>query len=151
MKQTVITTKQLSQNSDKKKIEYIVKASKIGEDTLHKKLTPLLENDSVLKVKYLISCTKKYCFTEGVLKDEPEQKRRRPFGELKFDSETPCHFLLKKLVITVMLAKKNKIYKIKNAINILVNGEMRFYHNLLERKMISWFADIIKIEKRIFI
>ena len=47
---------QLPQNRDKKRIESIIKVRKIREDTLQKKLAPLMEHDSKLKVKYHLSC-----------------------------------------------------------------------------------------------
>ena len=73
---------------DKKNIESIIKASKMREETLHKKSTPLLENNPELEVKYHLSCTDKYCSTKAVLRNEPAQKTRRRSDELKFDPKT---------------------------------------------------------------
>ena len=57
---------QLSQNREGKRIECIIKASKIWKDTLDK-LVHLLEIDPELKVKYHLSCADKYCSTKVVL------------------------------------------------------------------------------------
>ena len=66
---------QLSQNRFKNRIKFIIKARKIREDTLHKKLVPLLQNDRKLKVKYHLSCADKYFSTKVILKDKPVQNK----------------------------------------------------------------------------
>ena len=54
-------TSQLTQKRDKKRIESIIKASKIRGDTLHERLSDLLKQDSNLKVDFHYSCVSKYC------------------------------------------------------------------------------------------
>ena len=124
---------QLSQNRFKNRIKFIIKARKIREDTLHKKLVPLLQNDCKLKVKYHLSCADKYFSTKVILKDKPVQNK--DFNPMKWNlmqrhnvctvtqnakwnviQNTPADgdlcFVLQKLVVTVKFAKKNKIYEI---------------------------------------
>ena len=67
---------QLSQNRDKRRIESIIKASNMREDTLQKKLVSLLENDPELKVKYHLSSAGKCYSTNAVLKDRPEALKK---------------------------------------------------------------------------
>ena len=61
---------QLSQSREKKRIEFIIKTRRVLEVMLHKKLVPLLENDSELKGKYCLYWTVKCCSTKVFLKDK---------------------------------------------------------------------------------
>ena len=81
---------ELSQNRDKKRIESIIDASKKREDTLHEKLTPLINSDPDLKVKFHRSCIDKYCSTKTVGKVQPPEKRRRRSDEPKLDLKAQC-------------------------------------------------------------
>ena len=81
---------QLSENRDEERIDSIIAASKTREDTLHDKLTPLLEADPKLKVKFHYSCVSKYCSTKSVVKVKPPEKRKRRSEEPTFNLLTDC-------------------------------------------------------------
>ena len=90
---------QLSQNRDKKRIESIIKARKIQEDTLHKKLAPLMENDSKLKVKYHLFCALALINIvplNPLFKISQRRKKRRQSDETKFDPQTQCLYCVSK-------------------------------------------------------
>ena len=82
-------TSQLTQNKDKKRIESIIKASKIRGDTLHESLSDLLKQDSNLKVDFHYSCVSKYCSPKTSKKEPPNKKSRRS-EEKRFDPKTQC-------------------------------------------------------------
>lgn len=151
----------LSQNRDKQRIESIIKADIIWEDTLHMKLAPLLENDPELKLKYHLSCANKYCSTKAVLKEEPAQRRRRRSDEPKFDQKTKyvCNaaqnvkwnVIQSTPALLLKSSRKKTIWNIwkKNAINV----QMSFFLRIagVQNDIVAADGSIIKIAKRSFI
>ena len=80
----------LSTNRDRKRIDSIISASKTREDTLHTYLTPLLAENSNVKVHYHTACVSKYCSTKSIVEKTPPPKRQRRAEIAPFDFKTQC-------------------------------------------------------------
>ena len=80
----------LSTNRDHKRIDSIIAASKIGNDTLHNTLSPLLAENENLKVHYHNKCVSKYCSTKSLVEKAPPAKRQRRSDVALFNFKTQC-------------------------------------------------------------
>ena len=80
----------LSENRDRKRIDSIIAASKKREDTLHQTLSPSLEENRKLKVKFHLDCANKYCSTKTLNKTKPPPAKRQRSSEPAFDFKKSC-------------------------------------------------------------
>ena len=82
--------KVLSENRDRKRIDSIVVASQRREDTLPETLSPLLDENPNLKVKFHLNCASKYCSTKTLSKTKPPPVKRQRSSEPAFDFKKSC-------------------------------------------------------------
>ena len=80
----------LSTNRDHKRIDSIIAASKIRNDTLHNTLSPLLAENENLKIHYHNKCVSKYCSTKSLVEKAPPAKRQRHSDVALFNFKTQC-------------------------------------------------------------
>ena len=111
----------LSTNRDHERIDSIIAASKIRNDTLHNTLSPLLAENENLKIHYHNKCGSKYCSPKSLVEKAPPAKRQRRSDVALFNFKTQCLYCTSDTLQELLEYISSKF---RNSLNGVITGNI---------------------------